>query len=301
MTPTIAVLTILSKFQNDVKNSETQLVDYCHDQVGHVVNVFNKFQAIAQSNTTYAMPGDPIEITAGVGAFNDAAKPKIFVDGNSIPLGPDGTALYKTTASGVGERNVNVKIEYATPDGSIATVNKIVKYTVGQPAGVSVSPTKMLVLYIGVENPLTITAGVGSEKISASFTGGGDIHRVQGASWVVNPKNPGAQNVNVIIAGKSTPVAFRVKYLPEPAAFVGPKRGGSMPSADFKAMGGVIAKLVDCEFEAPFRVVSYDVGAIGGRYPVYQIAKNEGNRWNGNAAKIINDATPGTSIFFDNI
>ena len=28
MTPTIAALTILSKFQNDVKNSESQMVDY---------------------------------------------------------------------------------------------------------------------------------------------------------------------------------------------------------------------------------------------------------------------------------
>jgi hypothetical protein len=74
-----------------------------------------------------------------------------------------------------------------------------------------------------------------------------------------------------------------------------------MPSGDFKAMAGVIARLQDTEFEAPFRVVSYQVGAIGGRYAVYQYANNEGNRWGGNAKKIIDDATPGTTVFFDQI
>ena len=99
MTPTIAGLTILSKFQNDVKNSESQIIDYCHTKIGEVIVVYNKFQAIAQANTTYAMPGDPIEITAGVGAFSEAAKPEITIDGKRQPLSADGTAFYKTTAS----------------------------------------------------------------------------------------------------------------------------------------------------------------------------------------------------------
>ena len=74
-----------------------------------------------------------------------------------------------------------------------------------------------------------------------------------------------------------------------------------MPAAEFKAMGGIIARLLDSDFEAPFKVVSYQVGALGGKYPVYQFANNEGNRWGGNATTIIDGATPGTAIFFDQI
>jgi hypothetical protein len=155
-------------------------------------------------------------------------------------------------------------------------------------------------LYIGVDNPLTITAGVGAEKVNATFTGG-TISRVQGPKWVAKPKTPGEQFVNVIVDGKSTPVKYRVKYLPDPAAFVANKRGGPISASELKAQGGVIARLLDSDFEAAFRVVSYNVGAVGGKYPVYQISPNEGNRWSGNAATIINNATPGTSIFFDNI
>lgn len=299
MTPTVAALTILSKFQNDVKNSESQLVDYCHEQIGSVKLVYNKFQAIATANTSYAMPGDEIQITAGVGAFSDAAKPKITIGGQVMPITADGTALWKTTANGAGNKVVDVVIEFNKPDGTPEVVRKKVTYEVAMPAGVAVSPNKMNVLYIGVENPLTITAGVGSEKIGATFSGG-DIKRAGGSQWIAIPKTPGEHNINVIIEGKATPVKFRVKRLPDPFAYVGPKRGGSMPAADFKAMGGVIAKL-ESDFEAPFRVISYTVGALGGKYPTYQIANNEGNRWNGNAANLINGATPGTAIFFDNI
>lgn len=297
MTPTVAALTILSKLQSDVKNSEAQVVDYCHQQIGAVKLVYDKFQAIAQANTSYAMPGDQIEIVAGVGAFSDAAKPKITIGGQNIPVGPEGTALWKTTASGSGNKAVEVVIEFAKPDGTMERVAKTVKYEVATPAGVAVSPTKMNVLYLGVENPLQITAGVGAEKISASFTGGA-ISRVSGASWMAKPTQLGEHKINVTIEGKTTPVVFRVKKFPDPYAYVGPSRGGSMGAAQFKAMGGVIAKL-DSDFEFPYTVLSYTVGTI--KNGIYSSQANSGNRWNGPAADLINNSGPGTAVFFDNI
>ena len=94
---------------------------------------------------------------------------------------------------------------------------------------------------------------------------------------------------------------MRVKFLPPPSAFVGGKQGGVMPSADFKAMGGVLAKLMNSEFQSAFRVVSYKLAAIGGGIPQYTEANNDGPRWNGQALSIVSRATPGTNVFFDNI
>ncbi|MBS1567394.1 MAG: gliding motility protein GldM, partial [Bacteroidetes bacterium] len=299
--PTIAAITILSKLENDVKNSEAQMVDYLHSQVGQVKVVFDKFQAIAQSSTSYAMPNDPIEITAGVGAFSEAAKPKIYIEGALQPLTSDGTAVYKTTASGTGDHNVNVKIEYARPDGRIETVNKVVKYTVGVPSGASVFLEKMNVLYVGVDNPLTISAGsAGAEKMHPSFSNGSITH-VSGDKYVIKPTTMGPATINVMVNGKNTPFSMRCKRLPDPVPTVGGVKGGRISAANFKAQGGVIAKLMDSEFDASFQVVSYTVGANGGSFGVYRNATNEGARWNGNAAGIINQAGPGTSVFFDNV
>lgn len=301
MTPTIAGLTILSKFQNDVRNSEAQLVDYCHDQIGSVKIVYDEFEAIAQANTTYAMPGDDIEINAGVGAFSAAAKPRISINGQNIAL-TGGKAIYKTTAGGAGEHSIAVKIEYTKPDGTVAVKNETVKYTVGVPSGASIFLEKMNVLYLGVDNPLTISGGsVGSEKVKVSFANG-TLSRSGGDRYIAKPTGSPAMSEIVVNAdGKVFKFPMRIKSLPNPAGFVANKKGGRISSAEFKANGALIARLEDSDFEAPFRVVSYVLGASGGAFPVYQQAANQGNRWAGNAAVIVNKATPGTTIFFDQI
>jgi gliding motility-associated protein GldM len=298
MTPAIAAITILNKFQNDVKNSENQIVSFCHNKIGEVAVRFDKYGFVGGLSSSYLMPGEKLKVYAALGATSSGAAPQIIINGRPVAANPDGIAETEFAVGGSGAADVVIK--YVDQDGVPREIKKRLDYTVGQPSGVAVSADKMNVLYIGVDNPLTITAGVGSEKVNATFSGG-TISRVSGAKWVARPKTPGEHNVNVIVDGKSTPVRYRVKYLPDPAAFVANKRGGPIPAGDLKAQGGIIARLLDSDFEAAFRVTSYNVGAVGGKDPVYQIAANDGNRWSGNAATIINNATPGTSIFFDNI
>lgn len=301
MTPTVAALTILGKFQSDVKNTEAAVVDYLHNQIGAVKLVYNKFQAIASANTTYAMPGDPIEITAGVGAFSESAAPKIYVNGALQPLNAEGTALFKTTAGAAGSHSVDVKIVFNTPDGKEETVNKKVTYTVGLPSGASVFLEKMNVLYVGVDNPLTVSGGsVGREKVKVSFSGGAPVSNKGGDSYSIKPTAPGMAKVIVNADGKIAEFPMRVKFLPPPTAFVGTKKGGVITAAELKAMGAVLAKL-DSDFEAPYRVVSYNVGAVGGPIQIYANAPNTGNRWSGAAEALINRTGPGSKVFFDQI
>ncbi|MES1225966.1 MAG: GldM family protein, partial [Bacteroidota bacterium] len=149
-------------------------------------------------------------------------------------------------------------------------------------------------------NPLTITGGSGSEKIQATMTGGKLVH-VQGSSWEAFPTTQGEQTINVTIDGKTTSKKFRVKLLPNPTAMVANQTGGRISAAEFKAFGGLIARLQNSEFEAKFVIKSYKIAAIGGSITQAQQYLNEGNRWSGNAAALVNRASPGTNIFFDEI
>lgn len=301
MTPAIAGLTILSKFQNDVKSTEAQIVDHFHSKIGEVKIVYNKFQAIATSNTTYAMPGDDVEITAGVGAFSDAAKPRITINGAPQTLTAEGTAVMKTKASGTGDHSVNVVIEFNKPDGTPEKVTKTIKYTVGVPSGASIFLEKMNVMYIGVENPLTISGGsVGAEKTRVSFADG-SITKDGNGHYIAKPSKPGMSKIVVNADGKNFEFPMRLKYLPPPAAFIGAKKGGNISSAELKAVGAVIAKLEESDFMAPFQVISYKVGAVGGPIQLYSEAVNEGNRWSGQAASLITRCGPGSRVFFDQI
>ena len=300
MTPTIAALTILSKFQNDVKNSESQVVDYYLSQVGSVKVVFDAFEPLIGTNATYLMPGQELQITAGIGAFSKSATPTITIGGTTPPL-TNGTAVYKTTVNGAGEKTVHVSIKYTKPDGSSDVLNRDIKYTVGVPSGASVFLEKMNVMYIGVDNPITVSGGsVGSEKVKLSFNGG-NYTRAGGDRYIFRPTRQGPAEIVVMADDKRYTFPMRVKRLPDPTAMVGPSKGGSISAATFKAQGGMIARLLDSDFDAPFQVVGYVLGANGGPFQTYQQAPNDGARWSGNAASIVQRAAPGASVFFDQI
>jgi len=301
MTPTVAALTILSKFESDVKSSESQVIDYLHKQIGEVKIKFDKQEAIVSPSATYVMPGDELEIKAGIGAFSSAAKPTISINGTQYPVNDDGVADFKTKAEGSGEHTVTVHIVYAKPDGTLVTEDKPVKYTVGTPSGASIFLEKMNVVYVAEDNPITISGGsVGAEKVHVSFSNG-DITKVSGDSYNCVPKTPGDGTITVIANGKPTPFPVRVKYLPNPTGFVGTYMGGSVSAAEFKASAGVIAKLQNSEFQSGFTVLDYTLAAVGGGIPTYIEAQNTGRAWTGQAAAIVGKCTPGTHVFIDNL
>ena len=304
MTPTIASLTILSKFQNDIKNSENLAATFCINQVGAVKLIMDKFEPLVGMSSSYLMPGEELTVLAGLGAFNSNVKPIVSIDGRGIPVNANGVAETKFNVGGTGTRTMNVSVAYIDPNtGEQKTISKKIDYTVGAPSGVAVSPDKMNVLYIGVDNPLTITAGAGSEKVSAQFSGG-SITKVSGNKYIVKPSagNYGEHTVTVLVEGKpSGKVSFRVKQLPNPTALVGNLKPGPVPSASFKAMGGIIAKLEDSEFDAPFEVVSYKIGAISADIPDYAPVENKGARWDGAAASLINRLKPGALVAITDI
>jgi gliding motility-associated protein GldM len=300
MTPTVAALTMLSKFQNDVKNTENLVATYCANQVGAVKIVYDKFVPLIGTNSTYLMPGEQIEVTAGLGAFNASVKPDITINGAPVTVDEAGVAFKKFAVNSSGKVNVNVS--YVDPGtGEKKVTTKSIDYTVGMPSGVAVMADKMNVLYIGVQNPLTITAGAGSEKVTASFSGG-SIRKVSGNKYIADPKETGEHTITVLVEGKAAgKVGFRVKNLPLPAAYVGNLKAGPVPTANFKAMGGVIAKLEDSEFDAPYEVVSYTVGALSSDIPDYAPVTNNGNRWSGAAANLINKLKPGALVVINDI
>ena len=301
MTPTVAAETILSKFESDVKNSESQVIDYLHKQIGEVKIKFDKQEAIVSPSATYVMPGDELEVKAGIGAFSSAAKPKITINGTDYPVNDDGVADFKTKAEGSGEHTVTVHIVYAKPDGTLVTEDKPVKYTVGVPSGASIFLEKMNVVYVKEDNPVRISGGsVGAEKVHVSFDKGTVTH-VSGDEYNVVPDQPGDGTVTVSANGKPFTFPLRVKYLPDPTGFVGTHTGGSVSSAEFKASAGVIAKLQNSEFQSGFTVLDYTLAAVGGGIPSYIQAQNTGRAWTGQAAAIIDKCTPGTHVFIDNL
>ena len=302
MTPTIAAVTILSKFQNDVKNSESQVVEFCHNQVGAVQVVYDQFAALATSNSTYYLPGQPITISAGVGAFNKNSAPTVSIDGANVPLGADGLAVYNSVAGGSGNYTKQVSISYTTPDGKRQTVTKNIVYTVGSPTGITVSADATAVLYIGLDNPISIGGGngAGAEKLHASISQG-SISSQGGGKFTARVSTPGTATITVSDGKTQTTKQMRVKTVPTPAAMVGASKGGRMRLNDFKAQAGVRAELENFVFEGvKFTVTSYTITATGAGYPEFMHKAVSGNSF-APVQDLIERAKPGSTIMLDDI
>lgn len=298
MTPTVAAITILSKFQNDIKNSESQAVEFCHKQVGQVKLIYNEFQAFAGTNSQYLMPGEELVITAGIGAFSKEARPTITVDGSAVPINAEGTAEYKTRVSNSGAAVKKVRISYLKPDGTSAVVEKEVRYTVGVPSGLVVSTDKTRVFYQGLDNVLSVTGGGGDEKVKVNIEGTNVTMRKEGAGqYIVVPQQLGTVVVNATDGKNTQRITIPVKRVPDPIAIVGGSAGGTMNANVFRVQKGVIADLRDFVFEGvKFEVLNYMLICTGKGFDEPEFAEVNGPSFSGDAMNLIRRCQPGTTV-----
>ncbi|MES1214242.1 MAG: gliding motility protein GldM [Bacteroidota bacterium] len=304
MVPTVAALTILSKFQNDVKTTENRIVQFCHNKVGEVVVRFDTYAAIVGQNSTYLMPGQELEITAGVGAFSKAALPNITIGGQGFAVGPEGTASTKLSAGGLGTHTVPVRITYTDQDGKAQVIEKNVEYTVGQ-ANASIALDEMNVLYVGYDNKVSIAAsGGGDDKVQAVISGGGGaLTKLGGGKYIarVNSVTDDCK-ITVSVDGKIAGVSqFRVRTIPRPTATVGGfESGDNVNAGAFRAQAGVGAYIKDFPLNLKYSVVSFTLTADNADGDIDE-APCTGNLWSPKAQTMIKNLQPGRLVTIDNI
>ena len=297
MTPTVAALTILSKFQNNVKNAENQMVSYAHNQLGKVVIKFDQTGVLFGQSSNYVMPGEEITVTAGIGAYSSAAAPQISIGGAGVPV-VDGKGTFKFQASGSGKQTKAVTIRYKDQDGIEQTKTETVEYTVGTPGGAAVMLDKMNVFYIGVDNPVTIGSPTGWDKTQVGMSGG-TITQTGGSSRTVRVSAIGKASINVTANGKTSTFDFRVKRIPDPVFKVGDGKI-RMASIAFKSQTSCRADLENFDFDLRYSVVSATVYFSGANFPNVVTAPLNGNSLAG-LASYIQRCGPGSVISFDNI
>ena len=299
MTPTVAALTMLSKFQNNIKNAESQIVTYCHNQIGAVEVHMDQVGVLVGQNSNYLMPGQQLQITAGVGAYSSSATPSISINGSSVPVS-GGQGTYSTAVSGAGDHSVTVNVTFKDENNKIQTKTETVKYTVGTPGGAAVMLDKMNVFYIGVDNPITVSSGTGWDKTKVSMSGG-NLNPAGGPGrYNVRVSAPGNASITVNADGKPSTYPFRIKRIPDPVIKVGPSGGGRIQSVVFKNQGFARADLENFDFDAKFNIVSATIYFSGANFPNVQPATISGGSLagiQGQLAKCI----PGTSVTFDNV
>ena len=296
MTPTVAALTMLSKFQNNVKNAENQIVTYCHNQIGQVILHMDQVGILVGQSSNYLMPGQELTVTAGVGAYSSAANPRISINGSGVAVN-EGQGTYKTTVSGSGEHSVSVNVVFKDENGKDVSKSETVKYTVGVPGGAAVMLDKMNVFYIGVDNPVTISSGSGWDRTTVSMNGG--TLSGSGSNRIVRVTAVGPASITVTADNKSSKYDFRIKRIPDPIFKVGDGKV-RMPSVSFKSQQYCRAELENFDFDTKYSIVSSTVYFSGANFPNVATAQISGNSLAA-IANFIQRCGPGSVVTFDNV
>ena len=301
MTPTVAAITILSKFQNDVKTTENKVISFCHEKVGAVEVIQDAFAAIALANTTNALPGQEIEITAGVGGFSTKLSPTITIGGQRQQVGEDGAVHYKFKADRLGSNSIPVNIQYTDQNGKVQNITKNVDYVVGQ-SSAAVQLDNMNVLFIGVDNPVTISGSGSVDQIKASIRGGGGVLNGGGAHRTVRVSQETDDCVISVTTpdGKTTNVPFRVRSIPDPTPMIGTFKSGNIPAAQFKGQQGVRAIVENFYYKTQFNVTSFRMTGDGAGFEDIMEANNTGAEWN-EARNIVNRCRAGSFVTIEDI
>jgi gliding motility-associated protein GldM len=299
MVPTVAALTILSKFQNDVKTSENKVITFCHEQVGKVSFRFNQYEAIVGQNSSVLLAGQELEIHAGLAAMNSDQKPTVSVNGANVPLDAQGLAVWKQKVNSSGR--IPVKVTYRDQDGNLKDKTVNVEYTVGQ-SSAAVQLDNMNVLFIGVDNPVTISGSGSVDQIKATISGGGGVLSGGGAKRSVRVSQVTDECYITVTTpdGKTTRVQFRVRTIPDPTPMVGTNKSGNIPASYFKSQAGVRALVENFYYKTQFNVTSYRITADGNGFDDILEANNTGAEWN-EARNIVNRARPGSFITIEDI
>ncbi|MEM9884693.1 MAG: GldM family protein [Bacteroidota bacterium] len=303
--PLAAVLPLLSKMQADAKTAEAALVNKMATYSGGRVVEFDQFFPVVNAKKAYVIAGEPFEAEISVGTYSSQIDPSninITVNGSSVPVNSEGKATYKTSTGSTGVKTLKLTASVKNPlTGEVSSGDATYEYEVGR-RSVAVAADKMNVFYIGVDNPISISAaGVSSNDLRISGKGAGITLSGRGNKRVAKVSNPGEATITVSGGGlKASPFTFRVKRIPDPVPMLGRSVGGGMRSGEFKGQEGLLAVLKEFDFDARCAIQGFNLVRVPKRQDAVN-SNNAGPRYNAKSQRMVAAAKPGDIYYYENI
>jgi len=321
--PAVAVIAILTKMQNDVKNAEADIINALFSRITVDMYKFDTLSARVNAASNYILVGDEYNAEIFVAGFSTTSNPEIWlgeydstsnsikgpIDSTSVKV-VNGVGVYTKAAESEGTTNLSGIIRVKNPANPKAPAKIFPfhsEYKSAKPA-VVVAPIKMNVFYRGLENPVAISVpGIAAEDLVVGISGGGRINKKSNGEYIVQVASGEKCTVNVsaktssgTIRSMGPGIEFRIKRVPNPVPEVYGKRGTAfVKQGELQFIRSVVAKLDDFVFNVPFPVVSFEVSmTVNGNS---QTIVTKGSSLNIEQQNFVKKAKKGSVVFIDKI
>ena len=290
----VADVTLLNKIISEAQTAELNAVSQLMTNIHAQDFTFDEVGARVFAESGYLLSGQTYKAQAMVTAWkNSQLTARVKLDGGA-------EKEYTSNAQGVIPLEWNVGVGSHSYTGVIDMLdpptNQMTEYPfqgafVVAPPAVSVSATKMNVVYRGIDNPIAVGGGVGGE-ISASASSG-SLTRTGNGTYNLRPGDASEVTISVTSAGSSLgSMKFRVKDLPKPEAIIRNVQNGLVSKSALLAANRVEAEMKDFDFDG----VKYDVVGYTFRYKTKAGTTKEAKANSGAFTDEIKNAISGSNV-----
>jgi gliding motility-associated protein GldM len=302
-TPLISAIALLSKIQVDILNCESYVLEYLRARIGKDDLKISNVEAAVSNPNGMILKGSSGEAEVFLVAFDESIQAEAHFGGRTIPM-KAGRAKIPFSGTTIGPSAVTGSITYRNASGETERRNFKFEYHVVEPS-LAISPTKMNVFYLGVDNPVDVSvSGVTQKDLDINITNGAITSTEQAGAYIVRPLSLGKCNISVsaIVNGEKKNMGtreYRVKRVPDPEPSLNNVKGKTVTKSQLSVVQGVEATMRDFDFDLSFKVLSFDVEVIQGGY--LKVASSKSNLFTGEQQKLITEAKVGSRIFITNI
>ena len=302
--PAVASLAYLSALQGDVRELEHEAYNlFLGNSLKQAASMKN-YQAFVITDKSVYFSGEPIKGKVVLGRFDKSTVPtSVNVNGSAInPKNMvDGQVVLNMTAGSVGEHKFNGKFTFME-DGKpvVVDVQNSNYVVVPRPNSATISAEKMNVVYVGLDNPISVSfAGVSNDKVNVTSSVGG-LTKVGEGKYNIKPLT--GREVTITATGTlpdgktvSDKKVFRIKPIPSPTGTV---RGETSPKGSVNNLGiaSVGVKMDDFDFDVKLDVTEFTV-----IFPKGTVIVKGSNKLNDEAKRLSENLKPGDKVIFTNI
>src|ERR1051326_2650527 len=323
--PAVAVIAILPKMQNDVKNAEANIINALYTRMDVNSYKFDTLSARVNPNTNYVLIGDEYKAEIFVAGFSTTSDPQIWlgeydsitnnikgpIDSISVIV-KDGVGLYKKSPESEGTtelKGIIRVINLADPKGPRKVFPFHSQFKSARPA-VVVAPESLNVFYRGLENPVAVSVpGIASEDLVVNLSGcTGSITKKSNGEYIVKVTSGTKGTVNVsakmkdgTIRSMGKGIDFRIKQVPDPIPTVNGKHGSDViKQLELPLIDKIFAKQDDnFVFNVSYTIISFKVSAIINGTPVEFTA--QGSKLTSEQKDLLKRVRRGNKVFIENI
>lgn len=299
----VAVATNLSRLITEIRNAEFDVINLLYGAITKDDFKFDRIEARVVPRSQIVLLDDYYEADIFVAAIDTRQTPQVFVGGQSIPT-TDGVGRLRILAASEGTQTRSGVIRVTSPTGYPMEYPFSASFTVQRPTA-TVSATRMNLFYIGLDNPVSISApGIPAENLRPEISSG-SLTRQPDGNYIARVQ-PGTSEVRITVnalmdgtqrtVGTST---FRVRTVPDPMAYVGNRREGRITRQQLLDSGGIVARMENFEFDLSYDIRSFTM--LTNVRGFLQSYASDSNRFTPEMIQAISTATRDQRIFFENI